>query len=573
MAPQHHYPLLTPGSEKTDPLERTRTESDPGDAHPPAHRPATLHRSSSTSALPAPSKHHAHHAEHLEGRGWQSRLLDWIVHLQKPEPNERHERVWLHDYQRAPEWLELFYDLVIVAVLSVFSETHEVSSGQSVAVYFSYFIIIWWVWASQTLYDVHFQANDWLHRLFKGAQLAAFAFIGACAAQFDPWNVTWTSEVSQEAAIVDAKANSFRGVAIAYAVGRALLVFQYAFVCVRLLIPIKNQNMREYKGHISLALFPAIVYGASGALWITAALLTNSEPAKLALAYSGIFIEFLSVLFQPLLPGYIKPPAEMISERFGALTLIILGEGIIGLIRSFSFVISGFGFTNTAYLQCFCALIIVFGAWHFMFHGFSAETFRLKRRSGALWLILHLPLHFSILLLFAGIRTATVYGNMVDAMTEVQGQLTPIIHAMQAGDLNLATVQSQNEWMTMQLGKLDMPTPWEQEVIQWQKAIGNHTVPEVDLTISSYGYIAEIWLAIADSFEVELSDTLVNETQAILNLNDTWVASAAGRIALENADYSMYTQFIDDFSIDIAQGVLFFFPAAVRTFPSISHFC
>ncbi|EJT97443.1 hypothetical protein DACRYDRAFT_18804 [Dacryopinax primogenitus] len=416
---------------------------------------------------------------------------------------------------------------------------------------------MWLVWAPQTLYDVHFLANDWLHRLFKGAELATFAFIGACAAQFDPWNVTWSAEVSQEAAILNAKASSFRGVAISYAVGRALLALQYGFVCIRVLVQSIDSAVPESKGHLSLALVPGLVHGVSGGLWITAAFLSQSQAAKLALAYSGIFLEFVFVVFQPLFEhGYIDPPAEIISERFGALTLIILGEGIIGLIRNFSFVISGFGFTTTA-------------SWHFMFHGFSAHTFGAQRSSGALWLILHLPLHFSLLLLFAGIRTATVYGNMVGAIQEVQNTLSPIVSAMQGGDLELHTVQSQNVWMTMQLGKLDMPTRWEDQVGIWQKAIGNRSEPAVDLTISSYGYIAEIWLAIADSFEVELSDTLINQTEVIANLNDTWISNPVTRVALEQADDSMYLSFANDFSVEIAQGVLFFFPAAVllRTQP------
>jgi len=128
--------------------------------------------------------------QQLEERGPRTRLLPFAI---RPAPRTNHhgEEVWLDPQQRAPQWLNLFYDLVIVAVLTVFSSNHEMSSSWSILVYFSYFVIIWWVWCSQVIYDVRFQANDWVHRFFKFLQLGTFIFVGVTSEDFDPSSILY----------------------------------------------------------------------------------------------------------------------------------------------------------------------------------------------------------------------------------------------------------------------------------------------------------------------------------------------------------------------------------------------
>ena len=93
------------------------------------------------------------------------------VQLPLPEPDGR----WIAEEQQATEWLSLFYgepawttltstdlhfaDLVVVAVLSVFSSNHELSSVSSVPNFLGFFTILYWVWVSQTHYDMRFQGD------------------------------------------------------------------------------------------------------------------------------------------------------------------------------------------------------------------------------------------------------------------------------------------------------------------------------------------------------------------------------------------------------------------------------
>ncbi|KZO93453.1 hypothetical protein CALVIDRAFT_248617 [Calocera viscosa TUFC12733] len=103
-------------------------------------------------------------------------------------------------------------------------------SAQSVLQYFSYFIIIWWVWASQCLYDARYQSNDWVHRLFKLMQLASFTYVGVFAQDFDPSYVVRPADITTiDAVAAVGGSRSFKGVALAYAVSRILLAVQYMY--------------------------------------------------------------------------------------------------------------------------------------------------------------------------------------------------------------------------------------------------------------------------------------------------------------------------------------------------------
>lgn len=71
--------------------------------------------------------------------------------------------------------------------------------------------------------------------------------------------------------------------------------------------------------------------------------LPRNPTAKLTLLYLPIALEYLTAVGCAFTPGYIRTPSAAISKRYGALILIILGEGIIGIIRSLSATIAGFG--------------------------------------------------------------------------------------------------------------------------------------------------------------------------------------------------------------------------------------
>lgn len=89
-------------------------------------------------------------------------------------------------------------DLAVVAVLTVFSTTHELATPSSIPTFFSYgtfrvfladhryFVVICWIWTAQIHYDIRYQAEDVYHRFVKGLQITLFLYIGAASGN---WNL------------------------------------------------------------------------------------------------------------------------------------------------------------------------------------------------------------------------------------------------------------------------------------------------------------------------------------------------------------------------------------------------
>lgn len=163
----------------------------------------------------------------------------------------------------------------------------------------------------------------------------------------------------------------------------------------------------RWKRKVPGARLTSIALVISIALVVTATSLSSSTASiarvKIALFYLAIAVEMATVWFQ-VVWGVSGPPAsdEYISERYGALSLIILGEGFLSLTRAFGNALStlvseaNFAF----YLQVFLIIFVIFCIWTFLFFHFR-KTDTISNRRSALWEIVHFPLHFAILLLQA----------------------------------------------------------------------------------------------------------------------------------------------------------------------------
>lgn len=106
---------------------------------------------------------------------------------------------------------------------------------------------------------------------------------------------------------------------MAYTVSRAISAAQYLILMI-----VARRTSRPIR-----SLFvPFVGTVLSGLLCIVAASLSASTQAlaivKPLLLYLGIFIELVALVLTPFLRCYIPIPAHALSERMGALTLIIL---------------------------------------------------------------------------------------------------------------------------------------------------------------------------------------------------------------------------------------------------------
>ncbi len=82
--------------------------------------------------------------------------------------------------ERHATWLELFYDLVFVAVISQIGVMfHHHFNWQGFGEFVFLFIPIWWAWVGHTMYSNRFDTNDMYHRVITFFQMGAAAFLAA----------------------------------------------------------------------------------------------------------------------------------------------------------------------------------------------------------------------------------------------------------------------------------------------------------------------------------------------------------------------------------------------------------
>ncbi|KAL7004709.1 hypothetical protein EMMF5_005723 [Cystobasidiomycetes sp. EMM_F5] len=83
-------------------------------------------------------------------------------------------------------YLQILYDLFIVAALQIFSREAALVTGDQIASLIAFFTILWSIWASQAIFDLHYRSgHDMLSMLFVLIQLSLFGAMAAIGAGFN----------------------------------------------------------------------------------------------------------------------------------------------------------------------------------------------------------------------------------------------------------------------------------------------------------------------------------------------------------------------------------------------------
>jgi low temperature requirement protein LtrA len=95
-------------------------------------------------------------------------------------------------------------------------------------------------------------------------------------------------------------------------------------------------------------------------------------------------------------------------ERYGLLTIIALGEGVVGTIASVSAVVQRAGWSSEAILIVVAGTGLTFGLWWIYFTVPSAEVLHRHRERAFAWGYLHIPLFAAITAVGAGLQVAAL---------------------------------------------------------------------------------------------------------------------------------------------------------------------
>lgn len=270
--------------------------------------------------------------------------------------------------ERRVDWLELFFDLVFVVVIAELA--HYLAGHMSLAGAAGYvllFLAAWWVWIGGVFYNERFETYDISFRLFiVGLMIptAAMAFF-----------------------VHDALGATGPGFALSYAAARALVTFMWlrAGVYVPRFRPVAWRYTIGFS--VSIALFVLSVF--------------VPPPARFVLWAIGLTFDLVTpITTLPIQRNLPRFSTSKLPERFGLFVIIVLGEGVAGVVRG---VAAAEQLAPATGLSAVLSLLLAFGLWWVYFDYVG----RWKPRPGVWWSFawnyLHVPLVMAITAIGAGV--------------------------------------------------------------------------------------------------------------------------------------------------------------------------
>jgi len=272
--------------------------------------------------------------------------------------------------ERRISYLELFYDLIYVVIIAELS--HKLSADITINSLLEFgflFLIVWWAWLNGAMYHDNHGNNDIRTRVFTFLQMFTVAAMAIFAH------------------------NAFGSGAVGFAISYTLFQLIITFLWWRSGYYDKNHRTISYP-YSAIFLIAVILFFASvffdvtlrHILWGSSLLISTMAP----------LILFVVSLKKPKLKKQIEETTNISSsliERFGLITIIVLGEVIVGVIQG---VASYANMTFEIGITAALGMLIAIGLWWLYFDTVSISTPRKGFLNQTAWLYLHLPLIIGI---------------------------------------------------------------------------------------------------------------------------------------------------------------------------------
>ncbi|NYB53112.1 MAG: low temperature requirement protein A [Methanobacteriaceae archaeon] len=266
--------------------------------------------------------------------------------------------------ERHANWLELLFDLIFVAAFSLLAL--DINSSYSFTSFLEsvpLFFVIWWGWLGHTIYLSRFGTDDLMHRFYTMAQMIVVAFMAINAK--------------------DALGSTGPGFALFYALLRFMLVAEYVRA---------GKNVPETR---PLTHHYSIGFGLAAFIWVLSAFVP--PPWRFLLWILAIIVD----LATPLSAGKFHKKFPLhpthLPERFGLLTIILIGETVVGVV----YLIGNTGLNISNGIIGILGLLIAFSIWWGYFEEARGAEARAEEKGEEigryqLWLYAHFPLLLGI---------------------------------------------------------------------------------------------------------------------------------------------------------------------------------
>jgi low temperature requirement protein LtrA len=272
---------------------------------------------------------------------------------------------------RHASWLELFFDLIFVLVVS--QVALELSNDLTVTGFLRFvllFILPWWAWVGYTFYADRFESDrDVVYRLMMIGGMMAVAALAV--------NVH----------------GAFHGRALAFVMSyvavRAVLLLLYA--------------RTWFHVHLARELSAAYMKGGSLSIAIWLGSLLVPEPARYWLWAAGVLVDLLTPLVSRR--ALLRTPydASHIPERFGLFTIIVIGDTVIAATNGMSTT----EWQTASVLAAACGFAITAALWWVYFEFIETCGVANWRKPGQPYIFAHLPVVLGLTVAGVGLRHIT----------------------------------------------------------------------------------------------------------------------------------------------------------------------
>ncbi|MCO4748034.1 MAG: low temperature requirement protein A [Proteobacteria bacterium] len=264
-------------------------------------------------------------------------------------------------HTRRVGWLELFYDLIYVAtILQLGNALSEHVSMEGFLAFAALFTPIWMSWQSFTVYSNRFVVDDLAHRSLVFLQMAG---IGLMAVSVP--------------AVLEFQPSQF-------VAGYSFVLLIHAALYLRVWIQVPQAAELGQRFAISHALRAALWFVS---LWVP-------SPWSYGLWFLAILVGIGNSFSKPgrELSAHFPNDFLHLSERYGLLTLIVLGESFMKVLSA----LYEQGYTHTHGSMAVLGLVVTCGLWWLYFDDIAGSRLKRSRLAGITWTWMHLPLTIGI---------------------------------------------------------------------------------------------------------------------------------------------------------------------------------
>ena len=291
-----------------------------------------------------------------------------------------------------------------VANLATFTAYHPVVDHSSLLAYVGFFAIIWVSWFHTVLHDVRFEHDSIYSRACKTINIIAFVGFALVGSSFAP-------------ATAKGDNTNFRVLCYTLLMSRILLAVQYMVVGIFVGL--------AHRSDLFLPVFLNVfVYVASGCVY--AGMIPTFSDSKPVSLDSGIYSVWWVVLsIETIATIAISSCWRMLSfkkthlvERMGLLTLIVLGEGAIGVTKTISRMMGQNGLDPEGSGLVLCIVLLLIGIWMVYFDNHPHGHFGTIKQQ--VWSALHFPIHLALVGLVEGAQQIALARYMVNGLRNIE---------------------------------------------------------------------------------------------------------------------------------------------------------